>query len=146
MKYENEVSYKITTSLDKTGIAQLQAQLKQLETQMHSKAFSGNRLYTEANAAKDIANIKKLSSALSQAYSGKTGLLNLNKFNDALTRQHTNVGMLTRELNNMGVSGQKAVNSLISQTLTFQQIGFVFHIVNSSAWDQRTRAVRRPKG
>ena len=121
MKYENEVSYKITTSLDKTGIAQLQAQLKQLETQMHAKAFSGNRLYTEANAAKDVANIQKLSKALSQAYSGKTGLLNLNKFNDALVRQHTNVGMLTRELNNMGVSGQKAVNSLISQTLTFQQ-------------------------
>ena len=60
MKYENEVSYKITTSLDKTGIAQLQAQLKQLENQMHSKAFSGNRLYTEANAAKDIKNIKTL--------------------------------------------------------------------------------------
>lgn len=121
MKYENEVSYKITTSLDKTGIAQLQAQLKQLENQVHSKAFSSNRFYTEADAAKDLKNIKTLSTALSQAYSGKTGLLNLNKFNKILTEQHTNVGLLAKEFNSMGVNGQKAINSLISQTLTFQQ-------------------------
>lgn len=120
MKYRQDVNYRISTTLDNTGVAQLQAQLKQLEAQV-AAMNKGSQIYDGSQAGKDLKNIQTVSTALSKAYSGKTGLLNLQQFQNELTKQKTSIKEVSDTFGRMGVSGQAAMNQLINQTLSFQQ-------------------------
>ena len=109
-KYSNTVEYNIRTTIDTTGMAKLQAQLTQLQnhvTQMGAKELM------PAHQVNDTLNkIKKIQSALTQAFNPKLGMLNTSSF-------MKNVGMSMNDMyktfSNIGPVGERAFTSMYGQ-------------------------------
>lgn len=119
VKYQNEINYKITTTLDKTGIAQLQAQLSQIQAKLTSKA--GTSFYSVRQAEQDVQRIKTVQKLLTKNYNGTTGLLNLKGFTSGLNDARISIGQLQSSFGNAGVVGQKAFVNMLGQISTFQK-------------------------
>lgn len=109
-KYSNTVEYKIRTTLDSSGVAKLQSEFSQLQN--HITQLGAKKLMPEAQVADALAKIKKIQTALTQAFNPKLGMLNSSAF-------MKNVGMSMNEmyktLNGLGPAGQRAFTSMYGQ-------------------------------
>ena len=120
-KYTQELQYNIKTTFDKSGIAQLQSQLKALESTLKtSSGSSGVNIYSDKKAQQDLKNIQAVSNALTKAYSSQTGLLNVGKFTSTLQKSNVSIQQFAASCSSMGIAGQQAFNSLMGQTLSLQ--------------------------
>lgn len=109
-KYSSSINYKITTSLDASGITKLQAELNKLENEfkvLHSQDFVTNKQRDEA-----LRDIKRIQDALQKAFNPKLGMLNTK----ALTSELTKTGKtLEQTFKSLGPQGTSAMAQLYGQ-------------------------------
>ena len=109
-KYSSSINYKITTSLDASGITKLQAELNKLEREfltLHSQEFVTDKQREEA-----LRDIRRIQEALKTAFNPKLGMLNTK----ALTSELTKTGKtLEQTFKSLGPQGTSAMAQLYGQ-------------------------------
>lgn len=113
-KYVNEIAYNIKTTLDSSGIAQLQGQLRQVENQL-TKLGSQKILGSNVDqAVKDVQNLRK---ALDMSFNSKLGMLDMSKFTKNMKESGLSLDRLQASMMSIGAVGEKAFNNTI-QTIS----------------------------
>lgn len=110
-KFSNTIEYNLRTTLDASGITQLQGQLASISTQldqMHSKELISPK---EVYAAQ--RDIKQLGDALSSSLNPQTGLLDLSQFQKQLSG--LSLSQLEQSMSKVGSTGQIAFGNMIGQ-------------------------------
>lgn len=110
-KFSNTIEYNLRTTLDASGITQLQGQLASINTQLDQmgkkKLLSSKEVYA---AQKDIT---QLGEALSTSLNPQTGLLDLGKFQKQLSG--LSLSQLEQSMSKVGAIGQQAFGNMIGQ-------------------------------
>lgn len=110
-KFSNTISYNLRTTLDASGITQLQGQLASINTQLDQMASKKLLSQKEVYAAQ--GDIQKLGQALSSSLNPRTGLLDLNKFQKQLNG--LSLSQLEQSMSKVGATGQQAFGNMIGQ-------------------------------
>ena len=117
MKYSNSIEYNISTKLDKSGITQLQAQIKQLENSMQQ--MSNRELIDSEKVQSARAQLQGLNTALTNSFNPSLGILDFTKFRAELDKNNVSALQLKSVFNTMGVEGQKVLKGLTTQIADF---------------------------
>lgn len=112
-KYSSSVHYDIKTTLDASGIAQLQAEIRKTENAIQSLAYRD--LITERQANNAMAEIKKLQDAINSSFNSSLGMLDMNKLSASLRSGQTSLGQLQKAFSAAGSTGEKAFNDTIAR-------------------------------
>ena len=112
-KYSNTVEYNIRTNLDNSGIAKLQAELTGVESKL--KAMSGQEMLSPAVINKALSDIKRVQTALTNAFNPKLGMLNSRAFFQELTAGGRSLNDIYKSMSLAGAQGTKAFNSMYGQ-------------------------------
>ena len=99
------------TTLDASGITQLQGQLASINTQLDQMASKKLLSQKEVYAAQ--GDIEKLGKALSESLNPQTGLLDLGKFKQQLSG--LSLSQLEQSMSKVGATGQQAFGNMIGQ-------------------------------
>lgn len=110
-KFSNSIEFNLRTTLDASGITQLQGQLASINTQLDQMASKKLLSQKEVYAAQ--GDIKKLGDALSSSLNPQTGLLDLSKFQKQLSG--LSLSQLEQSMSKVGVTGQQAFGNMIGQ-------------------------------
>lgn len=112
-KYSNTVHYNIETTLDSSGVAQLQAQIRQVETELQRMA---NQQLIEDKAYNDAkTKLEKLRSQINMAFNSNLGMLDTKKLTDGLKNANLSLGELRTAFSAAGTAGEMAFNNTISR-------------------------------
>lgn len=117
MKYSNSIEYNISTKLDKSGITQLQAQIKQLENSMQQ--MSNRELIDSEKVQTARAQLQGLNTALTNSFNPSLGILDFTKFRAELDKNNVSALQLKSIFSTMGVEGQKVLKGLTTQIADF---------------------------
>lgn len=112
-KYSNTVHYNIETTLDSSGVAQLQAQIRQVETELQRMAnqqLIEDRVYNDAKT-----KLEKLRSQINMAFNSNLGMLDTKKLTDGLKNANLSLGELRTAFSTAGTAGEMAFNNTISR-------------------------------
>jgi hypothetical protein len=115
-KYQNTIEYNIKTSLDKSGINALQAELAKLKTQfidLNAQGLFGSQNKDQISGILD--NLNKLDVAMQKAFDTKLGVLNFKKFSAELNNSRFDLQKFKTDLSLAGVQGEKTFTSFINQ-------------------------------
>ena len=82
-KFSNSISFNLRTTLDASGINQLQSQLSQVVQELN-KIQSKGPIIGEQSVSESIANIRKVQTALSKSFNSQLNLFDLNAFQKQL--------------------------------------------------------------
>lgn len=104
-KYSNTITYNLRTTLDNTGLSQLQAQLAKTQQQIIS--MQSQELLSPNTANKALADINKVSTALQKSFNANLGMLDISKVTKNLGKD-VNLKSLQQSFELAGVEGQKA--------------------------------------
>ena len=110
-KFSNSIEFNLRTTLDASGITQLQGQLASINTQLDQMASKKLLSQKEVHAAQ--GDIQKLGQALSSSLNPQTGLLDLNKFQKQLNG--LSLSQLEQSMSKVGATGQQAFGNMIGQ-------------------------------
>ena len=110
-KFSNTIEYNLRTTLDASGITQLQGQLSSINTQLDQ--MSKKQLISSQEAAQAQRQIKQLGDALSSSLNPQTGLLDLGKFKQQLSG--LSLSQLEQSMSKVGATGQIAFGNMIGQ-------------------------------
>lgn len=110
-KFSNTIEYNLRTTLDASGITQLQGQLSSINTQLDQ--MSKKKLISSQEAAQAQRQIKQLGDALSSSLNPQTGLLDLSKFKQQLSG--LSLSQLEQSMSKVGATGQIAFGNMIGQ-------------------------------
>lgn len=81
-KYSNVVSYNIQTTLDASGIAKLQAEIRNVETELQRMA--NQNLISDRSLSDASGKLKQLRTLISSAFNSNLGMLDITKFTNGL--------------------------------------------------------------
>ena len=112
-KYSNTVHYNIETTLDSSGVAQLQAQIRQVETELQRMAnqqLIEDKVYNDAKT-----KLEKLRSQINMAFNSNLGMLDTKKLTDGLKNANLSLGELRTVFSTAGTAGEMAFNNTISR-------------------------------
>lgn len=126
-KYSSTVTYNLKTTLDRTGLVQLQSELQKISTLINANQSKG--FINSAQASEAVAQINKVKKALNSAFDTRVGMLNLKSFNSQLTSMTGGMTGLYNSFALAGVQGKLAFTSLIGQ---MSQAGTAAKSVNST--------------
>ena len=112
-KYSNTVEYQIRTTLDSSGIAKLKAELATLQNSLVSKNAQG--LIPDNAFRKTMADIKQVDNALTKAFNGKLGMLDIKKFNSELTKGNQTLNSYYKSFSSLGSQGTRAFGQMYGQ-------------------------------
>lgn len=107
-KYSQTVEYNLRTTLDNTGLLQLQHQLSLVRAEMNKLVKEGDINSEFAQAAK---NVEKLQIALRKSFNSNIGIFDLKKFQQELNG--LSLSRLQKDMNSIGTNGTKAFNNMI---------------------------------
>lgn len=110
-KFSNTIEYNLRTTLDASGITQLQGQLSSINTQLDQ--MSKKQLISSKEATQAQHQIKQLGDALSSSLNPQTGLLDLSKFKQQLSG--LSLSQLEQSMSKVGATGQIAFGNMIGQ-------------------------------
>lgn len=110
-KFSNSIEFNLRTTLDASGITQLQGQLSSINTQLDQ--MSKKQLISSKEAAQAQRQIKQLGDALSSSLNPQTGLLDLSKFKQQLSG--LSLSQLEQSMSKVGATGQIAFGNMIGQ-------------------------------
>ena len=110
-KFSNTIEFNLRTTLDASGITQLQGQLASINTQLDQMASKKLLSQKEVYAAQ--GDIEKLGKALSESLNPQTGLLDLGKFKQQLSG--LSLSQLEQSMSKVGATGQQAFGNMIGQ-------------------------------
>lgn len=112
-KYQNTIEYNIKTSLDKSGINALQAELT--KTKMTFQEMSNQALIGENQARDAVNQINKVERALQNAFNSKIGMLDYSSFFSNLKKEEFNLASFRSSMQLVGAQGEKTFTSLVGQ-------------------------------
>ena len=104
-KYSNTIEYNLRTTLDNTGLSQLQAQLAKTQQQIIS--MQSQELLSPNTAKKALDDINKVSTALQKSFNANLGMLDISKVTKNLGKD-VNLKSLQQSFELAGAEGQKA--------------------------------------
>ena len=110
-KFSNSIEFNLRTTLDASGITQLQGQLSSINTQLDQ--MSKKQLISSKEATQAQHQIKQLGDALSSSLNPQTGLLDLSKFKQQLSG--LSLSQLEQSMSKVGAAGQIAFGNMIGQ-------------------------------
>ena len=117
MKYSNSIEYNISTKLDKSGLTQLQTQIKQVELTMQQMANRELISAPKVQAARE--QLQGLSTALTKSFNPFLGMLDLSKFRAELTESKVTAEGLQTAFSLTGAQGAQAFGTLAKQIGNF---------------------------
>ena len=109
-KYSSSINYKITTSLDASGITKLQAELNKLENEFNNLQKRGLMNDKAVNDA--LSDIKRIENALDKAFSPRLGMMNTRTLMSELTAGGRSLSQI---YNSLGTRGTAAFTQLYGQ-------------------------------
>ena len=112
-KYSNTVSYNIQTTLDASGIAKLQAEIRNVEaelTRMAASSLISDRSYKDATQ-----KISSLRQIINQSFNANLGMLDMSKVTQGLKNANLSLGELRTSFLAAGTAGEKAFNSTLGR-------------------------------
>ena len=112
-KYSNTVEYQIRTTLDSSGISKLKAELASLQNSLIGQRAEG--IIPKSVFDQTIKDIKQVDAALTKAFNGKLGMLDLKKFNTELTAGGRTLNSYYKTFSSMGSQGVRAFGQMYGQ-------------------------------
>lgn len=110
-KFSNTIEYNLRTTLDASGITQLQGQLASISTQLNQ--MQSKELISPKEVYAAQRDIKQLGDALSSSLNPQTGLLDLSQFQKQLSG--LSLSQLEQSMSKVGSTGQIAFGNMIGQ-------------------------------
>ena len=101
-KYSSSINYKITTSLDASGISKLQAELNKLEHEL--TVLSKRDLLGDQQVGEAINDIKRIENAINKAFSPRLGMMNTATFMKELTAGGRSLSQIYNSLGTRGTA------------------------------------------
>ena len=112
-KYSNTIEYNLRTTLDRSGLTQLQTELNKVSVQL--KEMQSRDIIDNTQVSAAINNIQKFQKALNSSFNTKIGMLDMTK----LTSQLNDSGLSLRNLQNSfsmaGSTGKIAFTDVLAQ-------------------------------
>ena len=118
-KYSNTIEYSIKTSLDKSGLSQLQNQIRQIELSLQKISNKEIKLISEKEISDAKLQLRGLNQALSKSFNSSLGMLDLTKFKTELRESKVDITQLGNIFQKTGAQGQVLFNNLVKQIGTF---------------------------
>lgn len=112
-KYSNTVEYNIKTTLDQTGLTQLQTQIRQVES--HLKTLQTNELIPKHQATQAIQTINQVQAALTKAFNPRLGILDNKALIGGLNNIKGGINGVYQAFAAGGIKGTQAFASLYGQ-------------------------------
>ena len=112
-KYSNTIDYKLKTTLDKTGITQLQQEINKVSSAL-DRMSNQHIISTEqmARAKKDVAEFQQL---VAKSFNSKLGMLDVSKFTSSLQTSGKTLQDFANSFKLAGTMGETAFNSTIAR-------------------------------
>lgn len=112
-KYSQVVSYNIQTTLDASGIAKLQAEIRNVETELVRMA---NQNLISNSSMQDASNkLRQLRTQISSAFNANLGMLDTKKFTDGLKSANLSLVDLQGAFKTAGTVGEAAFVSTLGR-------------------------------
>ena len=115
-KYSSSVEYRIHTTLDDSGIAKLQSEIRQ--TQQRLKEMQSTGFISKDQLSDSLVQLQRVERAMQKAFNSNLGMLDTRKFSDLISKSNecrVNMNQLGTAFSQVGTRGQTAVTSLITQ-------------------------------
>lgn len=112
-KYSNTVEYNLKTTLDASGVAKLQTELRGVQQEL--QRMSGIKMITHTQSQDAIRKIKEIEKALTKAFNTNLGMLNIDQFTKSLSKGNNSINDWAKSFNLAGSQGQMAMTSLIGR-------------------------------
>lgn len=115
-KYSSSVEYRIHTTLDNSGIAKLQSEIRQ--TQQRLKELQSTGFISKDQLSDSLVQLQRVERAVQKAFNSNLGMLDTRKFSDLISKSNeyrVNMNQLGNAFGQVGARGQTAVTSLIAQ-------------------------------
>lgn len=115
-KYSSSVEYRIHTTLDDSGIAKLQSEIRQ--TQQRLKEMQSTGFISKDQLSDSLIQLQRVERAMQKAFNSNLGMLDTRKFSDLISKSNecrVNMNQLGTAFSQVGARGQTAVTSLITQ-------------------------------
>lgn len=112
-KYSHTVDYKISTTLDSSGLVKLQTQIRQVENNLHQ--MSTEKLISPAAYNDAIGKIEKIQAALKTSFNSRLGMMDTKKLTAELSQIEGGINGAYAALAKGGAQGRMAFNSLYGQ-------------------------------
>ena len=110
-KFSNTVEYNLRTTLDSSGIAQLQNEIS--KTLRTLDELGNKKILSPSQVSAATKDIQQLQNAFSKAFDPNLGMLNLKTFQKELSG--LNVDSLRQSFSSAGVQGTQLFNNMIGQ-------------------------------
>lgn len=105
-KYSNVVSYNIQTTLDASGIAKLQAEIRNVETELQRMA--NQNLISDRSLSDASGKLKQLRTLISSAFNSSLGMLDITKFTNGLKSANLSLVDMQKAFSTAGSVGDAA--------------------------------------
>lgn len=115
-KYSSSVEYRIHTTLDNSGIARLQSEIRQTQQQLKEMQSTGFISKDQLNDS--LVQLQRVERAMQKAFNSNLGMLDTRMFSDLISKSNecrVNMNQLGTAFGQVGAKGQTAVTSLITQ-------------------------------
>lgn len=105
-KYSQVVSYNIQTTLDASGIAKLQAEIRNVETELQRMA--NQNLISDRSLSDASGKLKQLRTLISSAFNSNLGMLDITKFTNGLKSANLSLVDMQKAFSTAGSVGDAA--------------------------------------
>lgn len=112
-KYSNTIEYNLRTTLDRSGLTQLQIELNKVSVQL--KEMQSQRLLDPSQVDSSISTINKFKSALNSSFNSKIGMLDMSKFVGQLQESKVSLNSLQNSFALAGNTGKAAFAGVLGQ-------------------------------
>lgn len=112
-KYSSTIEYKISTSLDKSGIAQLQAEIRKTEAEL--QRLAGADLIGVPSAERAKKELMELRALINSSFNSRLGMLDSRKLIDGLEKSNKSLRTLQSSFALAGSTGEKTFVSLLGR-------------------------------
>lgn len=105
-KYSSTISYNIQTTLDASGIAKLQAEIRNVETELQRMA--NQNLISDRSLSDASGKLKQLRTLISSAFNSNLGMLDITKFTNGLKSANLSLVDMQKAFSTAGSVGDAA--------------------------------------
>lgn len=112
-KYSSTISYNIQTTLDASGIAKLQAEIRNVETELQRMA--NQNLISDRSLSDASGKLKQLRTLISSAFNSNLGMLDITKFTNGLKTANLSLVDMQKAFSTAGSVGDAAFLSTLGR-------------------------------
>lgn len=112
-KYSQSVDFRLTTSLDNSGITKLQAELRSVQTELQK--LSSMDIIKTSSAQEAVGKIKEIENALTKAFNSNIGMLDLKAFTNSLSAGNRSIADWQKSFSKAGAIGTSTMNNLVGR-------------------------------